>query len=203
MHFNPHPTYTGARARGLLALRTQMGPIRSGRSHHFASATLAETLHLLENLFAENADVVQWVRSRGGMTAFPWLKNETSARALCEAATQEGVLLVPAIALASLSNCELDLDLASDFEVSVTALAQCLRRVVTMHSHRTCTPTPLQDRTTERQTGASRVAPGAFAQVPRRLNATRCRWMKSRSKFRISRSSLAVSHCRLELWRVL
>jgi len=53
-------------------------------------------LKLLDQFFAEHTDDLGWVRPRGGLTSFPWLKRETNAREFCSAlAAKAGVLLVP------------------------------------------------------------------------------------------------------------
>ncbi|HEV2915085.1 MAG TPA: aminotransferase class I/II-fold pyridoxal phosphate-dependent enzyme [Pyrinomonadaceae bacterium] len=53
-------------------------------------------LSLLEQFFAEHTDQLAWVRPRGGMTAFPWLRQGGDAREFCRVlAEQHGVLLVP------------------------------------------------------------------------------------------------------------
>lgn len=53
-------------------------------------------LNLLDQFFAEHADDLGWVRPRGGLTSFPWLRRGTNAREFCSAlATTAGVLLVP------------------------------------------------------------------------------------------------------------
>jgi aspartate/methionine/tyrosine aminotransferase len=55
----------------------------------------SKNLALLDELFREHSDVVEWVRPRGGLTAFPRLRHADSARPFCEAAAAEGVVLVP------------------------------------------------------------------------------------------------------------
>jgi aspartate/methionine/tyrosine aminotransferase len=62
------------------------------RTQNVATANL----NLLDQFFAEHADDLGWVRPRGGLTSFPWLKRETNAREFCSAlAADAGVLLVP------------------------------------------------------------------------------------------------------------
>lgn len=57
---------------------------------------IAQTnLQLVDRLFSEHADVLQWIRPAGGMTAFPWLTNGMDARGFCRLVAQKGVLLVP------------------------------------------------------------------------------------------------------------
>ncbi|HYY57649.1 MAG TPA: aminotransferase class I/II-fold pyridoxal phosphate-dependent enzyme [Pyrinomonadaceae bacterium] len=55
----------------------------------------AANLSLLDKFFAEHADDLGWVRPRGGMTAFPWLKRGDDAREFCSALAGRGVLLAP------------------------------------------------------------------------------------------------------------
>jgi aspartate/methionine/tyrosine aminotransferase len=57
---------------------------------------IAETnLRLLDRFFSEHADVFQWIRPSGGMTAFPWLTSGMDARPFCRLAAQRGILLAP------------------------------------------------------------------------------------------------------------
>jgi len=60
-----------------------------------ASRVASENLARLESFFRERAERFDWVKPRGGLTAFPWLRNETDARPLCRAAARAGVLLAP------------------------------------------------------------------------------------------------------------
>jgi aspartate/methionine/tyrosine aminotransferase len=55
----------------------------------------AGNLALLDHLFAEHADILQWVRPGGGMTAFPWLAASADAREFCRNVAKHGVLLAP------------------------------------------------------------------------------------------------------------
>lgn len=55
----------------------------------------AANLHLLDQFFAEQEDDLGWVRPRGGMTAFPWLRDGSDAREFCRGLAERGVLLVP------------------------------------------------------------------------------------------------------------
>lgn len=54
-----------------------------------------DNLTLLDEWFAEQEDSLEWVRPRGGLTAFPRLKHAETSRPFCEAAAERGVLLVP------------------------------------------------------------------------------------------------------------
>lgn len=60
-----------------------------------AQKVAADNLTLLDSFFAEHEDQLGWVRPRGGMTAFPWLKDGGEAREFCRALAERGVLLLP------------------------------------------------------------------------------------------------------------
>jgi aspartate/methionine/tyrosine aminotransferase len=62
-----------------------------GRARQVAS----ENLGLLDRLFAQHGNVLQWIRPRGGMTAFPWLRHGSDAREFCRRLMKKGVLIVP------------------------------------------------------------------------------------------------------------
>jgi aspartate/methionine/tyrosine aminotransferase len=62
-----------------------------GRTREVAGANL----QLLDRMFAGHAGVLDWVRPRGGMTAFPRLVNGGDGRSFCQAAVQHGLLLTP------------------------------------------------------------------------------------------------------------
>ncbi|MGH9467983.1 MAG: aminotransferase class I/II-fold pyridoxal phosphate-dependent enzyme [Terriglobales bacterium] len=57
--------------------------------------TTRANLALLDAVFRDYADVLDWVRPEGGMTAFARLKSGGNARAFCQAAAERGVLLAP------------------------------------------------------------------------------------------------------------
>lgn len=52
-------------------------------------------LQLLDRFFAEQADVLDWIRPQGGMTGFVRLVSGDNARPLCQALLQCGLLLAP------------------------------------------------------------------------------------------------------------
>lgn len=52
-------------------------------------------LPALDAFMKEHAEVLGWVRPRGGLTAFPWLVSEEDARPFCQALVERGVLLAP------------------------------------------------------------------------------------------------------------
>lgn len=56
---------------------------------------VAANLKPLEQFFADHGDELGWVRPRGGMTAFPWLRHGSNMREFCRAVAERGVLLVP------------------------------------------------------------------------------------------------------------
>ncbi|MGH9322499.1 MAG: aminotransferase class I/II-fold pyridoxal phosphate-dependent enzyme [Vicinamibacteria bacterium] len=60
-----------------------------------AREVVASNLSILDRLFREHEEILNWVRPAGGMTAFPWLVSGENARPFCEAAAAKGVLLVP------------------------------------------------------------------------------------------------------------
>ena len=57
--------------------------------------SVANNLRLLDQFFAEWKDEVGWVRPRGGMVCFPWLKHGGDAREFCRAVAERGTLLAP------------------------------------------------------------------------------------------------------------
>lgn len=52
-------------------------------------------LSLLDQFFAEWEGELGWVRPRGGMICFPWLKRGGNAREFCRAVAERGTLLAP------------------------------------------------------------------------------------------------------------
>lgn len=60
-----------------------------------SQAVATENLKLLDKFFAEHEAELGWVRPRGGMTAFPWLKSGINAREFCRELAARGVLLAP------------------------------------------------------------------------------------------------------------
>lgn len=61
------------------------------RSREVATANL----NLLDNFFPEHEAELGWVRPRGGMTSFPWLRDGRDARQFCRTVAERGVLLAP------------------------------------------------------------------------------------------------------------
>ena len=60
-----------------------------------ARARVSENLPLLDRFFAAHDDLFGWIRPRGGLTAFPWLRNGQDGRALCTLLLKHGLLLLP------------------------------------------------------------------------------------------------------------
>lgn len=56
---------------------------------------VAANLKLVDQFFTEYAGDLGWVRPRGGMTAFPWLRDGSDAREFCRTVAERGVLLAP------------------------------------------------------------------------------------------------------------
>jgi aspartate/methionine/tyrosine aminotransferase len=78
-------------AEKLAALAVRQREVIYGRARRIAQTNL----QLADRLFSGHADILQWIRPAGGMTAFPWLTNGMDARQFCRIVAQRGVLLVP------------------------------------------------------------------------------------------------------------
>ncbi len=74
---------------GEIAIRHHEQVLR--RAQQAASTNLA----LLDRLFSEHGDAIDWVRPEGGMTGFARLVSGGNAREFCEAALERGLLLAP------------------------------------------------------------------------------------------------------------
>jgi aspartate/methionine/tyrosine aminotransferase len=57
--------------------------------------TATENLRQLDAFMSEHRETIGWIPPRGGMTAFPWLRNGENSRAFCQAAAERGILLAP------------------------------------------------------------------------------------------------------------
>jgi aspartate/methionine/tyrosine aminotransferase len=57
--------------------------------------TASLNLEHLEHFMNEHRESLDWIRPRGGMTAFPWLVSGENARPFCQAAAEQGILLAP------------------------------------------------------------------------------------------------------------
>jgi len=60
-----------------------------------ARLVACENLALLDRVFAQHDGLGQWVRPRGGMTAFPWLASGADTRDFCRRLAKRGVLIAP------------------------------------------------------------------------------------------------------------
>lgn len=60
-----------------------------------ARRVAGENLVLLDQVFAHHDGLVQWLRPRGGMTAFPRLASGAETREFCQRLAKRGVLIVP------------------------------------------------------------------------------------------------------------
>src|SRR5271170_8051340 len=54
----------------------------------------SENLRLLNAFMSEHRETIGWIPPRGGMTAFPWLLSGDNSRTFCQAAAEQGILLV-------------------------------------------------------------------------------------------------------------
>jgi aspartate/methionine/tyrosine aminotransferase len=78
-------------AERLAALALRYREVIYDRARRIAQANL----QLLDTVFKEHDDLLQWIRPAGGMTAYPWLTGGIDAREFCKTMAQSGVLLVP------------------------------------------------------------------------------------------------------------
>ena len=60
-----------------------------------AQQVVQANLALADRLFSEHTDAIGWLRPRGGMTAFPWLRDGSNAREFCRRLIKHGVLVAP------------------------------------------------------------------------------------------------------------
>ena len=94
-----------------------LGEIAIRHHHHVLAQTREVTyanLALLESVIAEHADVLDWVRPRGGMTGFARLVAGGNARLFCQGALERGLLLAPADCWASRTIFGLGLELGAN-----------------------------------------------------------------------------------------
>jgi aspartate/methionine/tyrosine aminotransferase len=54
-----------------------------------------KNLALLDQFMESHRETIEWVRPRGGMTAFPWLAREQDSRPFCRQLAAGGVLFAP------------------------------------------------------------------------------------------------------------
>jgi len=62
---------------------------------HRTQEVASRNLERLDGFMAEHREILNWIRPRGGMTAFPWLVHSENARPFCQAAAERGILLAP------------------------------------------------------------------------------------------------------------
>jgi aspartate/methionine/tyrosine aminotransferase len=98
---------------------------------------IAQTnLRLLDRFFSERADVFQWIRPRGGMTAFPWLTNGMDARPFCRLAAKRGVLLAPGDCFGFPGHFRLGFGACGDrFPEAIDRLGAILDEVIPLQEH--------------------------------------------------------------------
>ena len=88
----------------------------------------AANLSRLDEFIAAERDRLEWVRPRGGMTAFPWLVNGSDARRLCERLFRRGVLLVPGDCFGMPAHVRLGFGAAEEgFSSALERLSEALR----------------------------------------------------------------------------
>jgi aspartate/methionine/tyrosine aminotransferase len=78
-------------AESLAALATRYREVIYDKARRTAQANL----RLLDAVFSDHADLLQWIRPAGGMTAFPRLTSGIDSRGFCRTLAQSGVLVVP------------------------------------------------------------------------------------------------------------
>ena len=86
-------------------------------------AVVAANLKLVEEFFTRHTEELGWIRPRGGMTVFPWLRDASDAREFCRAAADRGVLLAP-------GDCfDMPEHFRLGFGVSTSGFAEALDRI--------------------------------------------------------------------------
>lgn len=101
----------------VVALRNRERIVARTRS----SATA--NVRLLDQFFAEWEGELDWVRPRGGMVCFPWLKRGGDAREFCRAVAERGTLLAPGDCFGMLEHFRLG------FGVTEKGFADALQRI--------------------------------------------------------------------------
>jgi aspartate/methionine/tyrosine aminotransferase len=100
-----------------------------------ASSVAKHNLTLLDRLFAQYDGFLQWVRPRGGMTAFPWLSDGTDTREFCRRLAQRGVLIVPGDCFGQPSHFRLGFAASGDsFPLAMERFAEFLHFESRRHS---------------------------------------------------------------------
>jgi aspartate/methionine/tyrosine aminotransferase len=92
-------------------------------------------LRLLDTLFSEHQDVLQWVRPAAGMTAFPRLASGDNAREFCQTLAGKGVLVVPGDCFGMPAHFRLGFAASGDrFPQAIARVAEFLDTAVHAHS---------------------------------------------------------------------
>ena len=72
-----------------------LGLQQSAKIYEHARQVSQRNLAMLDQVFAQHAGLLEWIRPAGGMTAFPWLASGADTREFCQALARRGVLMVP------------------------------------------------------------------------------------------------------------
>jgi aspartate/methionine/tyrosine aminotransferase len=108
----------------LAALSLRHSDVIYDRARRVAQKNLA----MLDQLFRENEELFQWVRPRGGMTAFPLLRGRGSAREFCRKLAARGVLVAPGDCFGMPSHFRLGFGRTGDrFSEAIARLAEFLQ----------------------------------------------------------------------------
>lgn len=90
--------------------------------------TAAGNLARLDRLFAENDEILKWVRPSGGMTAFPWLADGGDGRDFCQRLAKRGVLMAPGDCFGMPSHFRLGFAASGDrFPLAIDRFSEFLR----------------------------------------------------------------------------
>ncbi|MBV8832935.1 MAG: pyridoxal phosphate-dependent aminotransferase [Acidobacteriaceae bacterium] len=110
---------------------------RHGEVIYKRAQRIAQTnLRLLDRFFSEHADVFQWIRPSGGMTAFPWLKTGIDARPFCRLAAKRGVLLAPGDCFGCPAHFRVGFAASGDrFPEAIDRLRAILDEVIPLQQH--------------------------------------------------------------------
>jgi len=119
-------------AEGLATLAAMHGEVIYQKAQRIAQTNL----RLLDRFFSEHADVFQWIRPSGGMTAFPWLTTGTDARRFCRIAAKRGVLLAPGDCFGCPAHFRLGFAASGDrFPEAIDRLRAILDEVIPLQEH--------------------------------------------------------------------
>lgn len=113
-------------AESLAALALRHRDVIYDKARRIAQANL----ELLDTVFKEHADLLQWIRPAGGMTAYPWLTSGVDAREFCRTMAQRGVLLVPGDCFGQPTHFRLGFAASGDrFPLAMERFVETLERV--------------------------------------------------------------------------